>query len=798
MFSTYFVTAWRSLWKKKFYTSINVLGLSVATAAFLFLINYVLFERSYEKYNPNADNIYRLTLDLYKGSEFVVTDCETYPQMGPVFKSTMQEVQDYVRMQDLGESEITHLDKAFLSTKAYAADPSVFQVFDVKFIKGDSKTALAAPLQTVISETIARKFFGNTEVIGNTLAFKGQQFKITGVIKDVPANTHLKFDFLVSFKMLESWGTDLNSWSGNNNYTYLLLKPGTDRAQFNDKLKLFSKKRLKQEIVTAEPIKSIHLYSNKTFEPDINGNARTVNFLLMIALLIIFIGSANYINLTTARAAEKTREAGLRKVLGSSRTSLIKLFFTESFIINILALAGAMVLVKIAMPFYASIVGEAASDALFGSGMFWIITAILFVLNTLLSGIYPAFVLSSVKAVVVTTRNFTGSLKGSLLRKALVVGQFAVALIVLSASVIIYQQLQFVRNQNLGMNINEVLVVKGPQLDVADSVRRQSSAMFRNKLRQIPGVENIALSGSLPGLSLSSLNTNTDIRRFGETVYSGTNYYLYGIDAGFVPVMDIQLLVGKNFSPVGIDNKDKVLINEEAARLLGFSSPAAALGQRIKIDSGEDQYATVTGVMKNYHQQSLKEAQLPLIHWYEEDATDYYAIKVHTADMKKTMAAIESIWKENYSGHVLDYFFMDEMFNQQYKVDMQFGKILNLFSVFTLFITVLGLLGLAAYNASRRTKEIGIRKVLGASTPGILALLSKDFLKLVLIAIVIAVPLCWFAVNKWLQNFVYRVEISWWVFAVTGLLVIIIAFITIGFQSAKAALINPVKSLRSE
>jgi len=798
MFSVYFTTAWRSLRKKKFYTSINVLGLSVATAAFLLLINYVQFERSYEKFHRNADNIYRLTLDLYKGSEFVVTDCETYPPMGPTLKSTMPEVLDYVRMQDLGESEITHLDKAFLSSKAYAADASLFQVFDVKFVKGDSKTALSAPLQAVITEDIAKKFFGSTDVIGNTLTMRGEQLKITGVIKEMPPNTHLKFDFLVPFITLEKWGTNLNSWGGNNNYTYLLMKPGTNLAQFNEKLKLFSKERLKQEVVTAEPIKTIHLYSNKTFEPDVNGNAKTVNFLLMIALLIIFIGSANYVNLTTARAAEKTKEAGLRKVLGSSRTSLVKLFFTESLIINVLAIGGALVLIRLAIPFYASVVGEPASKALFDSGFFWFATAMLFVLNTLLSGIYPAFVLSSVKAAVVTARNFTGSLKGNFLRKALVVGQFAVALVVLSASVIIYQQLQFVRNQNLGMNINEVLVVKGPQLNIADSARQVTGAMFKNKLRQLPGVQEVALAGSLPGLGLNSLNTNTGISRFEETSYSGENYYLYGVDARFVPVMGIQMLAGQNFGPTATDNKDKILINEEAARLLGFPSSTAALNQRVRLNPNKEHFVTVVGIMKNYHQQSLKKTQLPMIHWYEEDGTGYYAIRVQTKDMQKTVAAIERSWKENFSGHVFDYFFMDEMFNRQYKGDMQFGKILNLFSFFTLFITILGLLGLAAYNASRRTKEIGVRKVLGASTVGILALLSKDFLKLVLIAIAIAIPLCWFAIDKWLQNFAYRVEIRWWVFLLTGAVVIAVALITIGFQSAKTALLNPVKSLRSE
>jgi putative ABC transport system permease protein len=798
MLSVYFITAWRSIWKKKFFAFVNILGLSVATAAFLLLINYVQFEKSYESYNRNADNIYRLTLDLYKGSEFVVTDCETYPPMGPTFKSTLPEVQDFVRMQDIGESEAIYQQKAILIPRVYGADPSLIDMFDVKVLKGDARAALTSPTQTVITESVAKKIFGNEDAIGKTLKIQNESLSIGAVIADIPENTHLKFDLLFSFALLEKWGINLNSWGGNNNYTYLLMKPGTDLVAFNNKLKQFSGERLKHEIVTAEPINSIHLYSNKTFEPDVNGNARTVNFLLTVAFLIIFIGSANYVNLTTARAAEKSKEAGLRKVLGSSRASLIGLFFTESFIINVLALGGAMVLVWSALPFYGSLVGEPAKSVLFNSSGFWINCALLFVLNTLLSGIYPAFVLSSVKAVVVTTRNFTNSAKGSLLRRALVVGQFAVALIVLSASVVIYQQLRFIQKQDLGMNINEVLVIKEPQMSGVDSVVRSTSIAFKNKLRQLPGVKTAALAESLPGMGLSSLNTRTNIRRYEETVFNGTNYYLYGVDADFLETMDIQLLGGNNFSKNPEENNGKVLINEEAARLLGFSSPLAALNQRIKIEPEDDKFVTVAGIIKNYQQQSLKETQIPIIHWYSRRPTAYYAIRVNTADIKTTVAGIETAWKGTFPGHVFDYFFMDEMFNRQYKGDVQFGKIINLFAIFTLFITILGLLGLASYDAARRRKEIGIRKVLGASGAGILALLSKDFLKLVLISIIIAVPLCWFALNKWLQNFAYRVEINWLVFLATGLLVILIAFITITLQSAKTTMLNPVKSLRSE
>lgn len=798
MLRVYFVTAWRSLWKKKFYTAINILGLSVATAAFILLVNYVRFERSYENNHSKADNIYRLTLDLYNGAAFVVADCETYPAMGPEFKASMPEVQEYVRMQDLGESELRHNNNAFLVSKGYGADPSLFDVFDVQFIAGDKRSVLQSSSHIVLSETLANRFFGKADVVGETLMYSGEPMQVEGVIKDMPENTHLKFDLLVSMKLIEKWGQDLTSWSGNNNYTYLLMKPGTDLVAFNNNLEAFSKKRLKREIVTAEPIKSIHLYSNKTFEPEMNGNARTVDFLLMVAIFIILIGSANYINLTTARGAERSKEAGLRKVLGSSRTSLIKLFFTESFVINILAVGGGLVLVALARPLYVSIVGEGAAANLFQTTAFWILAGLLLLLNAFLSGLYPAFVLSSVKAAVVTSRHSTGTMRGSLLRKTLVAGQFAVALIVLSASVIVYQQLQFVKGQDLGMNIDQVLILRKSQIGDSDTTTKNLGHVFRNRLMETPGVQKVALAGSLPGLGLHSLNTTTDVRRYEDVNYAGTNFYLYGVDAEYVPLMDMEMAAGKNFSKVPAENMGKVLINEETARVLGFTSPEAAINQRLQIGIWRDEASVITGVLKNYHQLSLKEAQIPMVHWYQEEGTDFYAIRLKTTDMPATLAGIEESWKRIFPGRVYDYFFMDEMFNRQYKADVQFGKIIGLFAVFTLFITILGLLGLAAYDASRRTKEIGIRKILGASPATILTLLSKDFLKLVIVSIIIAVPLCWFIINKWLENFAYRIEINWLVFLFTSMVVVLVAFFTICFQSLKAISTNPVKSLRTE
>jgi len=797
MINNYFKIAWRTLWKDKFYSAINVLGLSIAAAAFLLVMNYVRFEKSYEDFHINADNIFRLTLDLYKGSEYVVTDCETYAPLGPALKSQMPEVVNYVRVQDLGACEISSDKKSFLTEKTYAADPTIFSVFTLVFIKGDRNSALTAPNQAVITETIAKKIFGNTNVIGKTLKLNAEQVVIAGVIEDVPQNTHLKFDFLIPFNAIQKLGFDLNSWGGNNNYTYLQMAPHTNLAAFNRKLMDFSKGKLKNEIVTAEPIKNIHLYSHKTFEPDVNGDAKTVNFLSIISFLIILTGAVNYINLTTARSAERTKEVGIRKILGSSRTSLLKHFFTESLVINVLSLILAIILIRLFEPFYSLIIGQTISKSIFSSPAFWIMIALLFISNNLLSGVYPAFVFSSVKPASVTVRNFTGSLKGKLIRKSLVVGQFTIALIVLSTSIIIYQQLYFVRHQNLGLNMNEVLIVKGPTLNNSDSLQRKMGQAFKNELLNVPGIKKVALAGSLPGLSLRFLNTQSNVTRYGEDASPGYNYYLYGIDANFIPAMQINLVAGHNFIS-GFANKDEVIINEEASRLLGFKRPEEAIGQKIKVNSGPITDAVVVAVIKNYHQQSLKGTQLPMIHWYSEDPAHYYALKINSANIHKTISDIKKVWQKNFSGHAMEYYFLDDMFNEQYKSDIQFGKIINVFSVFTLFITCLGLLGLTAYNTLKRTKEIGIRKVLGASAHGIAALLSRDFLKPIGIAMIIAMPLSWFIMNKWLQSFAFRISISLWIFLLTDVVAILFAIVTVSFQSIKAALANPVKSLRTE
>lgn len=796
MIKNYFKPGIRSLLRNKAFSTINISGLAIGMAAFLLIMHYVQYERSYESFNKNADNVYRVTLDLYNGSQFEVTDCETHPPFGPAIKAKLPEVEEFVRIQRMEQiREVSYLNRQFLEEKIYAVDPSIFNVFGLELIKGDINTVLKNPMQVVITESMARKYFGKAEVVGKSLKVKPykERLEIVGVIKDIPLNTHLKMDFLISFISLKTWGWDLNSWNGNNNYTYLQLSPNTQLSKFNEKLKAFSKTRFNKNIVVAEPVKNIHLYSNKTFEPEINGNAQTVNFLLIIAILIILIVSINYINLTTAKSIERAREIGIRKIIGSSKTEIIIQSVVEFILINIFATGFALILIYLTSPFYPEIIGKDIPVNLLQTGSFWKSLGLLFLINIVLSGLYPALILSATKPISVITKKFTASPKGSLLRKALVVGQFAITFILISGTIIIYKQVQYMKSQNLGMTTEEVLVVRAPAIGDKDSTGRLTLEVFKNRLKNISGITEVSASESLPGVSLHELNTS-NVVQFGTKPTSAHTYYMYGIDSLFVPLMNIQMAAGTNFSSRSSGGKEAI-VNEEAARLLGFKSAEEAIGRKITIGDN----AAIVGVVKNYNQQSLKEKHLPMIHWYGGSVA-YVSLKVSTADLKNTIKQVEQTWSSTLPEYFFDYYFLDEMFDQQYKADMQFGKTIAVFSGIAIFLACLGLLGLVSYSTQQRTKEIGIRKVLGATIANIATLLTNEYVKLVALSIIIASPLAWYAISSWLQGFENRININQntWIFFASGSLALAIALLTVSFQAVKAALANPVKSLRTE
>lgn len=798
MLKSYIIVAWRSFYKDSFYSLLNVIGIAIAIAAFMLIINYVRYEHSYESFHNKADNIYRVTLDLYEGKQYIVTDCETHPPLGPLLKTEMPEVMDYVRIQRVEElPEVSHDGKFYKVDRLYAADPSLFNVFSYRLIEGDPSTALSSPMQAVVTETLARRVFGTTDVKGKVLKSGEQVFSVSGVMEDPPLNTHLKLDMVLSFASLEKMGWDLNSWNANNNYTYLLLRSGINLAAFNNKLKSVTKEKIKNREYVAEPVKDIHLKSHKTFEPEVNGNKRTVDFLLITAILILVIGSVNYVNLTTARSVERLKEVGVRKVLGSSRILLVKQFMTETLLTNFFAFTISALLIRLMLPAYFSLLDRPADTSFFASKAFFLSYAGLFLFNCLLSGLYPALALSATKPASVANRTFTRPGKSDLFRKVLVTGQFTIALVVLTASFIVFRQLSYMRHQDLGVNASQILTIRAPYNHEPDSVSRYQSLTFKNSLMQLPGVEKVAISGALPGLSLHELSTMTSITRYGSDTGKGYNYYMYGIDAEFIPAMTIEMAAGSNFRP-GQPNKDEVVITEEASRLLGFKSAKEAVGGKLSLTLSPDaKFSTIIGVMKDYHQQSLKESLLPMIHWYQ-DRAGFYSVKIANADIPGLIAKVKAVYDQQFPGHPIEYHFLDDMFDQQYKADQQFGRIVGIFSALTLFITCLGLLGLAAYSISRRTKEIGIRKVMGASVSDITRLLSVDFMKLVLIAICVGTPIAAYVMSLWLNGYAYRLELQWWMFVPAAVLVMIIAILSVSFQSVKAALMNPVKSLRAE
>lgn len=788
--------AWRNLLKDKQYSLINALGIGLSSAVFVLICSFVLFEHSYEDFHPHSKNIFRLSLKLYDNGNPVGTDVETHTPTGPALKERFPQVVDYVRIQDFSEIPELNNGKAyFRMQKVYAADPSIFSILNFRFLSGDPKTALNDPSNIVLSEKEALRFFGTTDVLGKTLRNDEMVYTVSAVFENLPVNTHLKISTLVPFQLMKQLGYDADNWAGNNTYTYLLMKPGTDLDEFNKNLRVFSKERMYSEELVAEPMQAIHLYSHKSYEPEVNGDITTVRFLLAIGIVTLLIGAINYINLSTSKALERQRETGLRKILGSSRGHLIRQFMIENVLINTIAIGFALLLIAFTYSYFADLVGMSASNPIFQSATFWIILTGLFLLNCIFSGTYPAMVLSAVKPASVVHRVFTGTVAQITLRKLLVSVQFIAAVFVLSISFIIYQQQLFLRTQNLGVDAQQTLVLHLPVISKADSVLVKRSQAFKTNLASVTGVESVTLTQGLPGVNLNILNTSTGMRRYGQNEPTGFTFVHYGVDVDFIPAIGARLAAGRNFHG-GFARSDEFVINNTAAKLLGYKSPEEAVGQRVSW-GGPDDFATVIGVIEDYHQESLKEAVSPII-LYLSDKPGFAGIRVSNTNISQTVAEIEKMWQNAYPGYPLEYQFMDKLFNEQYQSDKRFEQIVRVFSLLTLIVTCLGLLGLTTYALSKREKEISIRKVLGASVSNILMLISKDTLYLFLIAIVIACPVAWLAANAWLTNFAYRIALKWWMFALPGVAALIFAFLTISLQSLRASLANPVDSIRKE
>ncbi len=820
MFKNYFKTAWRNLMKNKVFSFINIAGLSIGMAACLLILQYVSFQLSFDQFNKNASDIYRVVNDRYQNGKLAQHGTITYSAIGKAMQDDFPEVINHTRIEPFSQEIITYGDKKIGDLQLLAVDNSFLSIFSYPIIAGDKVSGLQNPDCVILTEKLARKIFGIKgndfePLIGKTIVISRDSlpYKITAIMKDIPENSHLSFDLLASYNSLYSGGnsgwkqadydfTDSDFWH------YIQLRHGTNYKLLQAKFEAFSQRHFQGNKVSGsiekfylQPLSKAHLYSDFEYEIGNTASATVVWSLLIIALLIIILAWINYINLSTAKSMERAKEVGVRKVAGATKQQLIKQFLTESFIINLIALLIAVLIVILVQPGFNSLVQHQLSlSYLFEKGLngYNISAALiaLIVAGIFVSGFYPAFVLSSFKPILVLKGKYTTSGKGIFLRKVLVVGQFAITMILLIGSVIVYQQMSFVNKQNLGMNLSQILVVKPPILTGWDSSFISKENSFKNELDQLPHIKGASVIDRTPGVEMARA---FDVHRTGVNTENKLSMRNTSVDADFINVFGIKLLAGRNFINTDFNpdwNKlHNIILNQYAVKQLGFTSDKDAIGKTISLFGRN---WDVVGVMNDFHQKSLRYPIEPTLFLPGYGTNNPICIKVDTKDLASTINTVKAKYASFFPGNYFDYYFLDERFNKQYANDQLFGKVFAIFSGFAIFIACLGLLGLSLFATTQRTKEIGVRKVLGASVSNIVLLLSKDFIRLVLIAFIIASPLAWYIMNNWLSDFAYRINISAWVFICAGLLAVFIALATISFQAIKAAIANPVKSLRTE
>ena len=808
MFKNNFKIAWRHLLKNKYTSAINLIGLVVGMTAALFIWQYVAFEKSYDKFHEDHENIVRVRTDRIRNGEVHMQFAGGAACAAPFMKKHFPEVEDYVKMPSSSESVFRAGDVFFREKKGVYATKNFFEFFSFPLLKGNPATCLSEPFMACISESQAKKYFGDNDPIGQTLSRAGRDhYKVTGVFADPPENTHIKFNIIMSYATYkdvfyegdENLETEI-MWDGF--YSYLKLRPGTDLKELQAKITPQIDKVYGEEMRESNdfvefalmPLTDIHLTSNYLFEAEPNGDGKAVSFLLIIGSLVLLIAWFNYINLATARSETRAREVGVRKVIGSSRRNLISQFMFEAGILNLGAILISFALAQALAPLFVAFVGKSIPFSFFSDPVLWAGMTAVFILGTLLAGLYPSFILSKFKpAEALNNSSAKTAGGGGWLRKGLVVGQFAASVILIAGTIVIFKQLSHIQKTDLGVNIDQMMIIKSPA-DV-DSTYNDKYNAFKNEVRQLASVKAISSSTSVPGQAFGW--TAGGVRRWGADQVESEGVRALSVEHNFAKMFELEIVEGRYMDKKMVSDSNACILNERAAQQLKFESPKEAIGVDINF-WGER--LTIVGVVKNFHQESPKVAFDPMVMrlHYPDNVPKYYTVKLNADNYAQAVSDVESHWATFFPGNPFDYFFLDDHFQKQFEADQKLGSLFGLFSGLAIFVSCLGLFALAAFVAERRTKEIGIRKVLGASVESLVGLLSKEFLLLVGIAILIAVPIAWLVMNNWLETFEMRTSINWWVFGIAGLLAVLIAFLTVSFQSVKAALANPVDSLRSE
>lgn len=802
MLRNYLTSALRYVSKNKTFSLINTLGLAIGMMACMLITQFVLHEFSYDDFHVKKDRIFRLQLDRYDKGQLSTQWAAGAMGIGPDLKADFPEVEEYVRLTG-SNAMFTYGDKYFKEENVYYATDAFFTVFTVPLLQGIDSLVLKEPFKVVLSASTAKKYFGDQDPVGKIITNNGRrEYEVTGVFQDLPSNTHMKISALFSYASYEALVNRpdaFRSWQWDGHFTYIVLDEKADYKVFESKLPDYVQQHEGEElkrfdagmVFHLQPLDAIHLDSDFMHEFKPNGNRQSVYFLSVVAVLILFIAWINYINLSTAKSIERAREVGVRKVMGSFKSQLIQQFLVESLFLNTVALGLALVLVVLLTPGFSALTGRDHGYLLFQSPMFWGSLSVLIVCGSVLSGLYPAFVLSGYKPVDVLKGRFKNSGKGVLFRKGMVVAQFVASITLIIGTFGVYQQIRHMRSMELGVNLEQTLVLRSPNM--VDSTYQKKYQAFKNKIKGYPEVVSVCASSSVPG-SQPDWNAG-GIRTLSQREDESKQYRVIMMDNEFIPLYGLSVLAGRSFSDEVSNETGSVLLNEAASREMGFDKLEDALN--VEINFWGDTFRIV-GVVKNYHQESIKKAIEPLIFRYSSAPGGYYSIRFDTRNVERSMASFESAWKELFSGNPFISFFMDAHYDQQYKADLQFGKVFGLFSGLAIFIACLGLFGLSSLTVLQRTKEIGVRKVMGASVPGILARVSRDYLVLLGIALACATPMAWYILDNWLRNFAMRIDLAWWIFLLPSLTVVFIALLTVGIHTLKAARANPATTLRYE
>lgn len=802
MLKNYLTITYRNLAKHPFYSFINTFGLAIGMAAGFMILQYVYYELSYDQFFENKENIYRVQTDRYNKGELSTQWAAGAAGVGYYMKEDIPEVLDYVTLKKSG-AQISRGDKYFELEYPFYAKSNFFEVFSVPLIHGVDSLVLKEPFTVVLSQRVAKRMFGNENPVGERITMNDDaDFLVTGVFQDLPEKSHMELDLLYSFETYIQFTSERSrtAWNWDGFLNYVVLKDGTAPSLVASKIDDMIDARIGDQLgedaaglkLPLQPLEKIHLTSNYRMEIKPTGDETTTLFLLIIGLFVLFIAWINYINLTTARSINRAKEVGIRKVMGSKRKQLIGQFLFESLSINLMAFLLAGIFVAVSFPFFNDFIGRNEIYTLPDAPFFWFGAIGVFLLGIILSGFYPAWVLAGFQPVTVLKGKFSGSEQGNLLRKGLVTFQFLSSIVLITGTFVVYKQMIFLQSQNLGVKIDQTMIVKTPVFS-SDSVYGLRNSVFIDELLRQSDISKISTSSAIPGKT-PDWNAG-GLRLIHQTSADANQYRVIAADDQFADYYGLEIIAGRKFSKSFGAEESNVLMNESAMHRIGFNDPDSLM--REKLYFWGDTF-NIVGVVKDYRQESPKQAYDALIFRYFDSPSGYYSIGINTNNMQAAVQKVQASWEQAFSSKPFDSFFLDDYYNEQYNTEIKFGSIFSLFSGLAILVAALGLFGLSSFITALRTKEIGVRKVLGATIQNLWILLTTNFLKLVGLAILLSIPLSYWLLDRWLQDFANRITLNWWLFAIPAIGLIVVAALTVSYHTIKTAYLNPAATLKDE